>query len=293
MNISTEVECIPDCIICGKQSNLDDVNFVNNLGLKKRYSVKVCENCELRWLSPRPTAEAYNDLYSNQNYLSSVESYSTLAEKRAPYFRARIKKIEKYFNNINNLQILELGAATGEFINEAKLLGHNAIGIEPSIESRNVAKSLYGIELIDSSLDKFPDQEFDVIHMNHVFEHLLNPVAVLSECVRLLKKNGILVLEVPQQFYNDLDRLKKFIKLKKKPEFDYYSLHHTFFYTPRSLKNLMRKEGFRIDYLVTSNAKRTPLKPFNISNLVLLIFLWLSDKIHSGGNIIEVYARKD
>ena len=55
----------------------------------------------------------------------------------------------------------------------------------------------------------------------------------------------------------------------------------------------MRKEGFRIDYLVTSNAKRTPLKPFNISNLVLLIFLWLSDKIHSGGNIIEVYARKD
>lgn len=292
MNISSGIESIQECIICTTVDNQRDTNFEKNLGLIPPYEVRYCESCRLRWLSPRPTTEVYSEIYSNQDYLSSVESYSDLAEKRAPYFRDRVKKIEKYFINHMGLKILELGAATGEFVNEALLLGHKAIGIEPSIESREIALKLYGVELVDAKLDQFPDFEFDVIHMNHVFEHLSYPFEVLADCNRLLKENGLIVIEVPQQIYNDLDRLKKIIGLKKTPKFDVYSLHHTYFYTPHSIASLLYKAGYKIDRLVTSNAKRTPIRPFKSSNMLLLAYLWLSDKVHKGGNIIEVYARK-
>ena len=114
----------------------------------------------------------------------------------------------------------------------------------------------------------------------------------LKECYRILKPQGLLVLELPQQFLNDLDRLKSLLKIQKVPRFNAYSLHHTYFFTPGNLNRLIEDTGFKVDHLATANANRTPLFPFSVKNAVLRLYLWLADKLHKGGNIIEVYARK-
>lgn len=128
--------------------------------------------------------------------------------------------------------------------------------------------------------------------MNHVFEHLPLPVEILAACRRMLASKGVLVLEVPLQFYNDLDRLKRILLLNKKPRFNAYSLHHTYFYTPDTLAKLLVKQNFDIESLRTANPHRTPLTPFRFKNLFLRYFLWAADFLHQGGNVIEVYARK-
>ncbi len=291
MKISNEIEEVTDCIICDSDSKQNDPVLEKILGLKNPYRVKLCESCGMRWLSPRPTASVYSEIYSNQDYLSSVESYAELAKIRAPYFRARINRIKKCFSQNNRLNVLELGSATGEFINEALKSGCNATGIELSEESRSIAKKLYNIELINQDISELPNSKFDVIHMNHVFEHLLNPKEVLDECKRTLKKNGLLVIEIPNQVYNDLDKLKKLLGVEKLPKFDAYSLHHTYFFTPETIVQLFKKQGFEVIHMTTFNANRTPLKPFKLYNLALFIYLSLSNYFRKGGNIIEVYAK--
>ena len=53
------------------------------------------------------------------------------------------------------------------------------------------------------------DFKFDSIFLFHVFEHLVNPIEVLTQLESKLKKNGNLIIEVPHA--NDL-LLKKFKK---------------------------------------------------------------------------------
>lgn len=293
MQLNDSVESVPKCVLCDGIDGIPDRRFARLLGLVAPYGVKRCPGCGLRWLSPRPTREAYIDLYSDDHYFGEgdvVERYTELARQRTSYFRERIARIECMLSG-RKLAILDVGAATGEFVHEALERGHAAHGIEFSEDARHTALDRYGIELGDHSLeDEAVAAHYDVIHMNHVFEHLPDPKASLAACRRLLKPDGLLVIEVPQQIYNDLERLKKMLGVRKPPAFNAYSLHHTYFYTPNTLTRLLSTNGFAIDYLATANAARTPLSPFSLKNLLLRCFLAISDRMHRGGNIIEVYA---
>ena len=172
-------------------------------------------------------------------------------------------------------------------------MGHRAEGLELSQGAREQAKKRYSIDLIAGELGDIQGGEsYDVIHMNHVFEHLPDPSAAMEICNKLLKQNGLLVLEVPREFYNDLDRLKKLLGWKRRKEFNAYSLHHTYFYTPKTLAKLIRQCGFGIKRLRTRNPAITPLIPFKLRNFFLRWYLWIADKTHQGGNIIEVFAVK-
>ena len=294
MNIDKSVEEVATCIICQDSPVSVDPEFGRHLGLIEPYRIRSCDRCGLRWLSPRPTATGYADLYSYENYFdgsASVEHYPTLAAARRPYFSHRLRRIEKMLPGHDCLALLEIGSATGEFVAEARRRGHTATGIELSPGARAMANKNYGIDLLDTPVDELDKGlRFDVIHMNHVFEHLPYPARTLAECYSRLRPGGLLVLEVPQQIYNDLDRLKRLLRLARTPQFNAYSLHHTYFYTPGTLELILHKSGFSTLKLATSNFARTPVLPFNVINGMLGVFLCLSDAIHRGGNIIEVFA---
>jgi 2-polyprenyl-3-methyl-5-hydroxy-6-metoxy-1,4-benzoquinol methylase len=296
MKIDTSVEIVDHCILCPDGEIRSDPAFSALLGLVQPYGVKRCDRCGLRWLSPRPTARGYTDLYSYEHYFNGpevVESYSNLARRRRPYFARRIKHIESYYPIGRHLSILDVGAASGEFVNEALKRGHSAKGFEISSRAREEAYKKYSVELAAGGLEEVRGSAgYDVIHMNHVFEHLPDPNGAMRICQRLLRSGGLLVLEVPNQFYNDLDRLKKVLGMNRKPKFNAYSLHHTYFYIPSTIARLVMKYGFEIKRLRTANPDNTPLRPFNLKNFMLRYYLWLSDRIHQGGNIIEIIAAK-
>jgi SAM-dependent methyltransferase len=296
LNIGAETETIRQCIICADSDTFIDNRYKKLLGLIDPYGVKKCSKCGLRWVSPRPTAKGYSELYKFEIYFEgkqAVESYSNLAKKRRNYFIKRLCRIEKIFAPHSPLKILDIGAATGEFVHEAVKMGHDATGLEISRGARKKAKLQYGIDLIKGNIGDLPQiASFDVIHMNHVFEHFRNPEKELSSSYRLLKKGGLLVVEVPQQFDNDLDRIRRFLHIHKKHRLNTYSFHHTYFFSPVTLARLLGKHNFSLISLNTANPDLTPLKPFNWKNLLLRLFLETADKVHKGGNIIEVYARK-
>jgi len=296
LNLGSETETIGQCIICADSKIFCDKRFKALLGLIHPYGVKKCSKCGLRWLSPRPTEKGYCELYKFETYFegqNAVESYATLAIKRRNYFIKRLCRIEKIAAMPFSLKILDIGAATGEFVYEAVKRGHYAVGLEISEGAREKARKQYNIDLIEGNIWDLPKTDlFDVVHMNHVLEHFPNPAKELSFAYRLLKKGGMLVVEVPQQFENDLDRIRRLLHISKGSTFNNYSIHHTYFFSPATLVRLLDKQNFSVISLNTANPHLTPLKPFNLKNLFLRILLQTADKVHKGGNIIEAYAKK-
>src|SRR5205823_6579184 len=56
-----------------------------------------------------------------------------------------------------------------------------------------------GVQVAVGSLAQaaFPARSFDIVTLFHVMEHVANPREVLSEVSRILKPDGVLVLQVP------------------------------------------------------------------------------------------------
>lgn len=292
---SFKIEFIDSCILCNSSVVASDNRFSFLLGLKQPFAVSKCQRCDLRWLNPRPTQEAYTKLYTNGDYFCSEntpDDYRKLASMRIPYFCHRLLQIERHFPHARKLTILDIGAATGEFLGVAVTRGHDVVGVEFSDDARRSAYERHGIQLHGPDSLPTVDNGYDVIHMNHVLEHLPNPLTTLNQCHQVLKPGGLIVIEVPRQFDNDLDRLKRFLSTNNSPAFNAYSLHHTFFFTPKVLFAFLVMTGFHVLQLHTANPHRTPLWPPSFKNSALRILLYLSDKLHQAGNIIETYALK-
>jgi SAM-dependent methyltransferase len=295
--LALPTENVEQCILCPNLEGRVDRILCRYLALMGPYSALRCPKCGLRWLSPRPDAQGYRLLYSNEGYFggagASPANYEAVVGQRVQYFQKRIEKAEAILDRKVELSILDYGAATGEFVALASARGHEVVGIELSDDARAAAQKRLGVELLSPDQGIELTAEFDVIHMNHVLEHMVNPLAHLQWCRRRLRAGGILVLEVPQQFDNDLDRARRALGVGgKQCRFDAYSLHHTYFFDRQTMGLLLRTAGFATLRMRTFNPDKTPLRPVSARSLVLRVFLGLADQLHGGGNIIEVFARR-
>lgn len=291
------VEEVPNCILCGANGNADR-RWKEYLGLVPPFGVLYCASCKLRWLSPRPNPKGYEKLYSDALYFggkgASPAGYTNLAKERIGYFRARIRIAAKMVAAVGPMTVLDYGAATGEFVHAARGEGHACTGIELSADARTTAKTVNDVTLLSAEeIQQIGAMQFDMVHMNHVLEHMPDPLSHLQWCHHILRPNGLLILEVPQQFDNDLDRLRRLLHAGgKQKRFDAYSLHHTYFFSPHAMSLLLRGSGFEKPKLVTFDPNSAPLWPLSGKNVILRIVLGLADRLHNGGNIIEVFSRK-
>lgn len=292
-----EKERVVACLLCGDTSPERDARWRKYLALEGGYAIAYCRKCELRWLDPRPSAQGYKIIYSDEHYFggsgASPEDYQEVVALRRDYFERRLGRIEAWLGRGSGLTVLDYGAATGDFVQIARARGHTCEGIELSSDSRQRALRMHGIQLLSAEQSgAVGEGAFDVLHANHVLEHMPDPLKFLRWCSRVLKPNGLLVAEVPNQFENDLDRLRRFFRVGgQQRQFDSYSLHHTYFFSCSSLEQAANRAGFDVTKLTTFNLDKAPLWPPSLKNWVLGVGLSLADWAHGGGNIIEVYAR--
>lgn len=287
------------CVICGNRNIFEDSWAAKRLGLIEPYKVKVCSKCDLKWLSPRPTEQEYKKIYLENEYFTGnkvPQVYEDIVKKRIPYFKKRCLRIKKVIG-LQKIKLLDIGAATGEFAKIANEMGIEAIGIEISRWACEIAKEKHNINLICKDLldCDFPDSYFDVVQMNHVFEHIVNPLNFLKKVKKILKKNGLLVLEVPYQFDNYLEKVKKILGRTKYPKYSLFSIHHPFFYSPKSISLLLNKYNFRILSLKTFDLHNPSLEidsNFIFGKIIKVAILFTASFFNKGG-FIEIFARME
>lgn len=162
------------------------------------YSIHVCASCGLRWtyLPEEVNTEA---LYADEVY-AVVDNRKSIFERiifsEAEKVLAKARKI-----HLNAKSLLDFGSGKGQFLAVAKDAGWQGVGIETAAERADFARKNYQVDVRQEFYagGKIGDGSFDFITLNHVLEHLPEPLALVSE---LLDKNlapgGLVYIEVPR-----------------------------------------------------------------------------------------------
>lgn len=145
--------------------------------------------------------------------------------------------------------LLDIGTADARMLGmlNDKLRIQNSVGLDFSEDllRTNLKKNL---NLIQADADKLPfkNNSFDVIVATAVIEHVSNPEKMLSECRRVLKKEGIIIITTPDPFFENI--ATKIGHLK-----DY---QHQKTFSLNDLKQLVENEG-----LIVIEAEKFMMSP--------------------------------
>lgn len=102
-------------------------------------------------------------------------------------------------NNPGISILLDVGCGSGFALNRARSIGWQIMGIEPDPKAANAAAAI-GVQIIATDILQLSlkfNGAFERILLNHVIEHVHDPIAVLRRCKELLTPEGELWLETP------------------------------------------------------------------------------------------------
>jgi len=137
------------------------------------------------------------------------------------------------------------------FLSRAKTRRWDVVGIEPSKIPADYARK-NGLTIFEDFFQRVDLNElgkFDAIHMKFFLEHSSNPIEILEKCNTLLNPNGIVVIEVPNDF-NPLQMAAK--KSLDKNQYWISIPDHVNYFNFKSLENILKKTGFELFYKDTT-----------------------------------------
>lgn len=224
------------------------------------FKVIDCAVCGFVHVTPIPSDNELLSMYSKEFYQHMKPEYIHKDESELEYwnltFDDKLDVLEKYVNK-QSKSILDIGCGAGFFLMRAKTRGWDVVGIEPSEMAAEYAES-HGIPIVRNlfqNLDLKEIGKFDAVHMKFFLEHTPSPAGVIQECKSLLNDNGMLVIEVPNDYNPLQDTVKKVLGKK---EYWLAPPEHLNYFNFESLSRLLEKNGFS----VVSKESTFPLELF-------------------------------
>ena len=153
---------------------------------------------EMLYTSPKPDAENLQKYYESSEYISHNDKSKGIVSNLYRIVKKFTlqKKLRLIYNQNHGLgSLLDVGAGTGDFLLAAKKKGWKVAGVEPNIVASKLA-SEKGIPL-KNSLDDFEKNQFDVVTLWHVLEHIQDLDTTVLFLSNLVKPNGTLIIAVP------------------------------------------------------------------------------------------------
>lgn len=210
--------------------------------VKEGLEIVKCLSCGGGFLKDFPRKKQLEKFYTTQEY---YRFWGKLSRKNIKHVE-KIKKesSEKMINLIEKYQkkgkILDVGCATGAFLEVAKAKGWEVQGVECSPEFAKMAKKRLGNNIRCGMFEKtkFKNKYFDVVLFYDSLEHMVDPQMVVGKVKNILKPGGYLVIATP-------DRLSLSAKIMGK-NWTHFKTEHLFYYSFKSMKKFLEKNDFKI-----------------------------------------------
>jgi 2-polyprenyl-3-methyl-5-hydroxy-6-metoxy-1,4-benzoquinol methylase len=230
-----------NCPICNSKNTFE--LYPENIDLKKlsftyfktpdsnkTFRVMRCKKCTHVFCNPLPKNiyKNYEDVVDKEylKYHNSLEISSNLV----------LPIIRKY---VRSGKMLDIGCATGVFLNVARDFGYSVEGLELSRWSSEIARKK-GITVyrqrIKSLANKFPAR-YDVITLWGVIEHFEDPIDEMNGIRKLLRPSGVLVV-----WTGDVDSISSRLLSRL---WWYWQGQHIQYFTKKSLNYLANTSGFK------------------------------------------------
>ena len=179
-------------------------------------------------------------------------------------FEDDFRRKEQFLALISNKNWMDVGTGAGGVLDLLRPYAGRVVAVEPQQRALDsLKKEEYEAY---SDISDVPFDEFDVITLFHVFEHLTDPLDLLRIAYDKLKVGGKIIIEVPHA--NDF--LFTYLDLEEFKKFTFWS-EHLVLHSRLSLTAFLEKANFRST--VISGFQR-----YNLANHLH----WLKEKKPSG-----------
>ena len=248
---------------------------------REKFDIVKCHDCGFVFTNPRPTKETISVFYPDSaGYYQPVDAIlkynrsfketlirtvlahfynyniKTAIPKSAAYILNKILnrkiKLAHIPNFVNDGSLLDIGCSSGLYLSRMAVYGWNVHGIELNKNASEHAKNKLGLKnIFNGSLEDYKgfDNFFDVVHMGMVLEHLHDPDKCLRLVYNLLKKNGQLIVSVPDISGFEARVYGKYAYMLHVPQ-------HLCHFTPETVRKLMTNAGFTIKRIIHHNFDR-------------------------------------
>lgn len=247
-----------------------------------------CCGCGLIYQSPRLPERDLATIY-DQRYFEQGEFGGK--DKDRSYFNPQEQADLNRFHRVilerivglrqPPASLLEVGCAGGHFLLLARDRGFAVRGVEISEWAAAQARERYRLEVATGTLEQvgFTDEQFDIIYLKDVLEHVRHPAGFLAECRRILRPGGLLVVLVPNYINTPMMRLYVAVWTRsprlrrlvwgKRGHYLLDKPFHLYEFTRVTLRALLEKAGFSIARL--DNYTLPPLKTRQGGRIVDLV----------------------
>jgi SAM-dependent methyltransferase len=230
------------CLICNGieariiERDLRDFEY----NIPGAYQLRECRHCSQLYLSPRPIEEDIVECYPADYHGYQTKSVSRLYDLLTSFqMRHRFRRYKRLVGD--SATILDVGCGNGSVMKALKrtLPSWEVFGVEFQPEVARLAQE-QGLRIFSGTLEEctFPEASFDILIMNHLIEHLPDPLRALKRARDLLKRGGYIIGEVPN--FDSLDR-----SVAGKWWGGHHAPRHLFQFTPKTLDALFRRAGLK------------------------------------------------
>src|SRR5262245_55654671 len=192
------------CPICGSRrtefacSDVEDFEYF--VKPPRPLALRRCLACECEYLHPRPTGDELPGFYP-PDYHAYNEDHGVVASILVS-MRARFRG--RYYRGLlagRPGRLFDVGAGDCRHFDELRRycdIECAGVEIQPEVAARGRAR---GYVIVDGMLETMSltghEGRYDIVSMNHVIEHVIDPAAMLHQARRLLRPGGHVVGQLP------------------------------------------------------------------------------------------------
>lgn len=195
------LEHLAACPICGAPPTLLGSPIRDYSISQELFHLVDCASCGFRFTNPRPYQGGLEKYYNSPSYISHSNTKTSLQDKL--YHIARRIGLRQKFNLIKAQQpfgrVLDVGCGTGEFLSYLLGRGYLVSGVEPNLHAREQAIANYSISVVPALEQVAGTENFQVVTLWHVLEHVPDLRATFKRLFALLADHGLLVIAVPDR----------------------------------------------------------------------------------------------
>jgi 2-polyprenyl-3-methyl-5-hydroxy-6-metoxy-1,4-benzoquinol methylase len=233
------------------------------------FDVCECNRCKHYFTNPRPTIETIEYFYPDDagyyafginhnqtgfmyevykqilnityNYKLKTNINKNVAKMVFFFYKRKIRVSHiAYF--IENGKLLDIGCSSGNYLKKMDTLGWSVYGTEINKKAVDYINKELGLANVTNNF-------FDVVNMNMVLEHIYDVNLMIQKVQKILKKNGQLMLSVPDISGFESTVYNKYAYGLQVPE----HIHH---FTPQTIRVLLEKNGFVVEKIIHQSVDR-------------------------------------